>query len=104
MQQVDIMPTILDFCNIKGSFTSFGHSAFDDNAPHFAINYHARSYKFYSGHFLFEFNGEEVTHLWDLHNGTNETDKDSIPNYKHCEQLMKAVIKKFNNGLLDNDL
>lgn len=104
MQQVDIMPTIFDFCNISGKFTSFGHSAFDDNAPHFAINYHSRNYQFYSDRFLFQFNGEEIIQLWKFDDGTRKVEKDSIPNFQQREKLMKAVIQKFNNGLIDNDL
>lgn len=104
VQQVDIMPSIFDYCNIEGEFTTFGHSAFDDEAPHFAINYLSKNYQFYSDQFLFEFNGKDITHLWNLNDGVYEVNKDSIPDFEYREQLMKAVIQRFNNGLINNDL
>lgn len=107
VQQVDIMPTIFDYCKIDGNFTTFGHSAFDDDAPHFAINYLSGNYQFYSDQYLFEFNGEKIDRIWDLENRWNADLNDAIPavnNFESREQLMKAVIQKFNNGLLNNDL
>ena len=120
VQQVDIMPTIFDFCKIEGKFTTFGNSAFDDNAPHFAINYLSGIYKFYTDQYLFEFDGQKITQIWDLHDRQKITqiwdihDRWIAPwaleawtdvhDYQQREQLMKAVIQKFNNGLLDNNL
>ena len=104
MQQVDIMPTIFDYCDLSGDFTSFGNIAIRDNVPHFAINYLSGNYQFYIDHFLFEFNGKEITHIWDFLYGTHEVDAGAVLGFKEHEQLMKAVIQKFNNGLLDNDL
>ena len=107
VQQVDIMPTIFDYCKIDGDFTTFGHSAFDDKAPHFAINYLSGNYQFYSDQYLFEFDGKEIDRIWDLENRWNAALNDAIPavnNFESREKLMKAVIQKFNNGLLDNNL
>ena len=104
VQQVDILPTIFDFCMIQGQFTTFGHSAFDDKAPHFAINYLSGNYQFYTDHFLFEFDGKKITHIWDLKNGTQEVNASVVPDFRDRERLMKAVIQRYNNGLLDNNL
>ena len=104
MQQVDIMPTIFDYCDLSGHFTSFGKIATSDNVPHFAINYLSGNYQFYIDHFLFEFNGKEITHIWDFLYGTHEVDSGAVPDFKEREQLMKAVIQRYNNGLLNNDL
>ena len=103
VQQVDIMPSIFDFCNLQGTFTSFGHSAFDENAPHFAINYLSGNYHFYTDHFLFEFNGKEITHIWDLQGGAHEVGSGDVPDFSEREQLMKAVIQRYNNGLRRGD-
>ena len=103
VQQVDIMPTIFDYCKIDGNFTTFGHSALDDDAPHFAINYLSGNYQFYIDHFLFEFDGKEIIHIWDFLYGTHEVDAGAVPDFKNHEQLMKAVIQRYNNGLLDNN-
>ena len=103
VQQVDVMPSIFDFCNLQGTFTSFGHSAFDDKATHFAINYLSGNYHFYTSHFLFEFNGKEITHIWDLQGGTHEVGSDDVPDFSEREQLMKAIIQRYNNGLRRGD-
>ena len=103
VQQVDIMPSIFDFCKLDGTFTSFGHSAFDETAPHFAINYLSGNYQFYTDHFLFEFDGGTNTHIWDLQGGNHNVDAQAVPDFSEREQLMKAVIQRYNNGLLDNN-
>ena len=108
VQQADIMPSIFDFCQIEGQFTSFGNSAFDDNAPHFAINYLSEVYKFYTDQYLVEFDGQKITQIWDFHDHWNAPWASgawaNVHDYPQREQLMKAVIQKFNNGLLDNNL
>lgn len=108
VQQVDIMPTIFDFCRMEGAFTSFGNSAFDDSAPHFAINYLSENYQFYTDQYLFEFDGKKVTRIWDFHDHWNVPCESGactrVRDYNNREQLMKAVIQKFNNGLLNNNL
>lgn len=104
VQQLDIMPSIIDFCGITASFTSFGHSAFDNKAPRFAINYLSGVYELYYLDFLIEFDGKEITHIYDLSDGDRELDSKDVNDIQYIERFLKAVIQRFNNGLLDNNL
>ncbi len=104
VQQVDIMPSIIDYCGFSADFSSFGHSAFDKSAPHFAINYLSGSYELYIDNYLIEFDGNVITHVYDATNGYKEVNPKSVPGLASSEKLLKAVIQRFNNGLLDNSI
>lgn len=104
VQQVDILPSIIDYCGLPATFSSFGHSAFDTKAPHFAVNYLSGVYEMYYNNLLIEFDGQHITHVYDISNGSQEIKADAIPDIQSAEKLLKAVIQRFNNGLLDNNL
>lgn len=104
VQQVDILPSIIDYCGLSATFLSFGHSAFDTKAPHFAVNYLSGTYEMYFDNLLIEFDGQQISHVYDISNGSQEIKADTIPNIQSIENLLKAVIQRFNNGLLDNNL
>lgn len=106
VQQVDLMPTIFAYCGWSEPFQSFGGSAFDDVAPHYALNCLSGTYQMYMDGFLIEFDGRMVTAAWDLslpaeHRSVELSQVAELDEY---ERLLKAVIQKYNNGLLDNNL
>ena len=106
MQQVDIMPSIMAYCGIEGSFASFGQNVFDEQSQRFAINYLSGTYEFYFDHYLVEFDGENIKYVWDLSKPAEvrETAPKDVPGLTSWEKTMKAVIQQFNNGLIDNKL
>src|SRR5690606_14635557 len=52
VQQIDILPTVLDYLGYAEPFFAFGNSAFRTDAPRFVINKLSGSYQWYMDGFL----------------------------------------------------
>ena len=105
IQQVDILPTVLDYMNYDKSFFSFGESAFDTTANHFAINYINEVYQVFDDEFMLQADKEKPLALY--HYKT-----DSLLQYnllkkeKHIkiklDLKLKAIIQTYNQSLIKN--
>lgn len=106
-QQVDVMPSIIDYLNISDTVFSFGHSVFDnDTASVFAVNYLNHSYQLITTYYVLEFDGSNLTALYQ-----RETDKylennilNKVPTPEASLNLLKAFIQTYNNSLINNQL
>ncbi len=107
IQQVDIMPSILDYLHVPDSFKSFGTSIFDLQAPHFAFNYEQGLYQITEDNAMLQFNGTDAIGFFDL--TTDPFQKNNCLNSKdsRIEKLtkrIKAVIQTYNNAMIKNSL
>ena len=60
VQQADVMPSVLDYLNVKGSYVCFGNSVFDSTAAHFAVQYLGGTYSIVEQNATLNFDGERV--------------------------------------------
>jgi phosphoglycerol transferase MdoB-like AlkP superfamily enzyme len=104
-QQIDIMPTVLNYLNYPYPYIAFGNNLFDPNSRRFAINYIEESYQFLSGDYVFHLTDDKLTSVYNRKEdpqlrknllGTIDLTED--------EQLMKAIVQQFNNRMADNRL
>ena len=109
VQQIDILPTVLDLLNVNDSVFCFGNSMFDHKKT-FSINFIHGSYRFFSEDFVIIFNGEEITHLYYykddkyLQNNIYEQLKTTNQLPLNDINLMKAIIQTYNDVLIDNKM
>jgi phosphoglycerol transferase MdoB-like AlkP superfamily enzyme len=106
-QQIDIMPTILNYLGYPKSYFAFGQDLFDGNPDKFAINYIGNSFQIIHDKWVLQFNLRETIALYNT-----ESDKrmkinlsgkaDSIQHY--LERRVKAFIQQYNNRLVDNKM
>ena len=106
MQQIDIMPSIFAYCHWNEPFFSFGNNVFDTKLSTFAINYNTSIYHFFVDNYMIEFNGKDITSIWDL---TESAPRHPLPlsadsRFLEYEKKLKSVIQQFNNRFLDNHL
>ncbi len=106
-QQIDIMPSVLDYLNYKNAFVGFGNSVFDTTNTFFAINFLDDYYQFIQNNFVLHFNGEKPIALYDIQ--TDSLMKENIllknqNNISEMEQKLKAIIQSFNNRMITNKL
>ncbi len=108
MQQIDIMPSILDYLNYNKPFYSLGNSAFDSTANRFIINHINDRYYFIHDN-LYTANIEDsVYYIFDFPKDSllkknlvkNKTIYQEYQN--KSDSLFKAVIQTFNNDLINN--
>ncbi len=112
VQQLDIIPSILDLLHYNQSFMSFGKSVFDTLSPAIAINHFNDLYQAIDSNYLFGYNErtEQPAYLYNFRQDTalskNLLQNGNVPN-QHAvamEQHLKAVMQYFNNSMIKNKL
>ena len=65
-QQIDILPSVLDYLGYDEKFFAFGNSIFSTDTPRFVINEHSGSYLWFMNDYLLSSNGMEPAALYDF--------------------------------------
>jgi len=112
VQQLDIVPTILDLLHYNRPFMAFGKSIFDTLSPGIAINHIGDLYQAIDSSYLFGYN-EKTERPAYLYQFTKDTalqndllQHGELPDL-HSKQLqdhLKAVIQFFNYSMMHNKL
>ncbi len=104
VQQLDILPSVLDLLNIKTKYYAFGNSVFQKQ-PREAITYLEGIYCYFRGDSMMEFIDGEAKNMYNL--GGNFYW--SAPNFVQrkeevntMESKVKAMIQRYNNDLIKN--
>ncbi len=104
-QQIDIMPSVLDYLNYDKPYLAFGRSVFS-NEKSFAFNYN-NAYQYFEDDYLLIFDGTKTTALYNfnedkllMHN-LIQSEKDRVSG---MERKIKAIIQQYNNRLLQNEM
>jgi membrane-anchored protein YejM (alkaline phosphatase superfamily) len=104
-QQIDILPTVLDYLGYDEPFFGYGRSIFDTQTKPFVVNYSGNYQLVRNGHLLL-FDGSAEAGFYDLKNDPSL--QQNLINEKTPEQttqeldFLKAFIQQYNNRLLDD--
>ena len=105
VQQIDIIPTILDYLNYSKPFFSFGSSALDSTVNHFAFNYLGGIYQIINKDYSLQFTGTKTLTLNNYNNDKlmqiNLKDENQVA-HDLLEQKLKAIIQEYNFDMLNN--
>jgi phosphoglycerol transferase MdoB-like AlkP superfamily enzyme len=106
-QQIDIMPSIMDFLNYDKPYIAFGNSVFDSTSEHFAINYINNTYQLIENGYAIQFDGKQIISLYNVTNDSllnhNLINSDIvIANF--LNKKIKAIIQSYNSRLIDNKM
>lgn len=107
VQQADIMPSVLDFLQLKDPFVSFGNSVFDNQAARFAITYNGSYYQLIQGDFVVHFNDTKLLGYYNFVSDPllkNNLQDSLSKEARQQETLLKAMIQTYNNRLIYNQL
>jgi arylsulfatase A-like enzyme len=107
VQQIDIMPSVLDYLGYDKESLAFGESVFDTLAPRFAISYLNGMYQLIQNEYVYRFDGEKDISLYNYKKDSllkNDLlgSADSVEN--KMRQFTKAVVQQFNNRMIENRL
>jgi len=110
VQQIDIVPTILDKLAYSNTFMAFGRSIYD-TAESYVVNQYQGMVQVTGSSFLSGYNPEteKQAYLFNMHNdSTLKIDLSDSIKYTGIRQRMlrynKAVIQRYNNALIQNQL
>ncbi len=107
VQQVDVLPSVLDYLKYKGKVISFGHSVFDSTALKINVTFINDNYQIVQGDYALEFDGKMSQGLFDYK--TDPLLKKNLINIKRekavdMEKILKAVIQQYNSRMINNKL
>lgn len=106
-QQIDILPSVLDYINYPSSYFSFGNSVFGTTADRFAMTYKNNLYQLINNTHILQFDGEKAT---SLHNyKTDSLLKNDLIVVEHeratkMEMKAKAIIQTYQQSLINNEM
>lgn len=107
VQQIDIMPTVLNYLNYNKPYFALGFDAFDQKPDNFAVNNNDGTFSFYQGDYLLVNDGKINLSLYNLKTDRltthNLLEKEPLVAAK-MEKYLKAFIQQYNNRMIDNKL
>lgn len=108
-QQIDIMPTVLDYVGYDRPFIAFGQSLISTSAEeNFAVNYANETYRYYKGEYIMLYNGENDTPLSMFNLKNDIMMKENILAGNDVQEDMtrelQAIIQQYMNRMTANRL
>ena len=107
VQQIDIMPSLLDYMNYSDPFFSFGKSVFDSNCTHYAVSYLNDVYQIIQNNFALQFDGKKTSGFYNFKKDNlleNNLMNSNIKDKKKMEDFLKAYIQTFNERMIKNQM
>lgn len=109
-QQIDIMPTVLDYLGYPKPFFGFGESLLDTNAQHRAISFVNGIYQLVEGVYVMQFDGKQVIAFFCPEQNEDQIYESigEIPDpakrkvFSSMEATLKAFIQAYNHCLINN--
>ncbi len=107
VQQIDILPTVLNMVGYEGKFISFGQSMFEKQNDRVAISSLGNIFQIVDGHFSLQFDGENPVELYDYIRDpflkNNLVKEQPSVTLKLSEQI-ESYIQVFNSSVIHNTL
>ena len=106
-QQIDIMPSVLNYMNYNKPFFSFGNSVFDTTAHPFAFTFNSGIYQYTDNTYTLIFDGEKSSELYSykkdslLKNNLLTKEKHVVT---ELELKTKAIIQTYQQSLINNKM
>lgn len=104
-QQIDIMPSVLDYLNIKTEFVSFGKSY--KSKDNFAVYYLEGTYHYINDDYYLAFANGQTIGFYNWKEDPllkNNLIKKNQLKVKESERFLKAYIQSFNDRTINNQL
>lgn len=107
IQQIDIMPTVLNYLHYPKPYFAFGFDAFDNTRDNFVVNTIGGTFNFFQGDYFMTYDGQKPTGLYNLRK--DATLKDNLVDRNltvqdSLQQKMQAFIQQYNYGMIHNKL
>ena len=108
-QQIDIMPTVLEFVGYDKEFIAFGKSLISATPNEsYAVNYTNGVYQYYEGEYLLQFDGEKdkSTAMYNIRNDRlmKENILGTTDVQDKMEQKLKAIIQQYMSRMVHDRL
>jgi len=106
-QQIDIMPTILNYLGYDREYIAFGNNLLNDSQESFAFNTTGSTYQLFMNDHMLEMVENKPVGLYNFKEDRfldmNLINKDTAY-MGTMEEKLKAIIQSYNSRLIDNDM
>ncbi|MCB0431050.1 MAG: sulfatase-like hydrolase/transferase [Flavobacteriales bacterium] len=106
-QQVDIMPSILDYIGYDQPYVAFGNSVFSPRIPDCAITFLNGVYQLITDKYIYQMTTEGSVGLYDLQKDPLQTRNILEPKSTELPYIQKttqAIVQQYNHNLLYNEM
>ncbi len=107
VQQIDIMPTVLNYLHYDKPYFALGFDAFDKRKDNFVVNNNDGTFSFYQGDYLLINDGKINLSLYNLKTDrltqNNILEKEPLV-AEQMEKYLKAFVQQYNNRMIANQL
>lgn len=106
-EQIDIMPTVLDYLGYNKPYVAFGKDLLKRQGPNYAFNYLNDSYRLFMDDYLLLFDGQKPKGFYHLDSYRTlgpDQKKLNSPREQEMETFLKAYIQQYVNRMIDNNL
>lgn len=105
-QQIDIMPSILDYLKYNKPYFAFGNSVFD-SVPDYFMTYYSGWFDYMEGDYILSFDGQKSSELYNYTNDSLLTNNivtlDTLVK-NNMEKRLKAIIQTYQQSLINNKM
>jgi len=106
-EQIDIIPSILDYLHFDLPFSSFGNSVFDNTKSGRALNYTGSLFQSFNDTLMIQTDGEEITAAYRYEN--DPLLKYNVSgNFPEAEKELlnytRSLIQQFNHSMIKNEM
>ncbi len=107
IQQIDIMPSLLDHLHYPYSYYAFGNSVFDSTQSHYAFSNNNEIFELIQDNYSFSFDGQKPIELFNITEDSllkkNLINLDTL-RVKKMQEKSKAIIQTFQQALINNKM
>jgi phosphoglycerol transferase MdoB-like AlkP superfamily enzyme len=106
-QQIDIMPTILNYVGYRKPYFAFGQDLFAPDSAKFVVNYAGNSFQLINNEWVLQFDLEKTISMYHLRTDPEMTDNlagKNMPVQYFLEKQVKAFIQQYNGRMVNNQL
>lgn len=105
-QQIDIMPSVLDYLNYPDPYFAYGNSVFDTTCAHWALTFNSGRYQLLENYYSLEFTGQK-TDLYYYKTDSllhHDLSKKEPAVKQQMENKAKAIIQTYQQSIINNKM
>lgn len=107
VQQIDIMPTVLEMLNYSDDYIAFGQNIMDTTVNHFALGHMSGNYHYFNNEYLLQYTGENITGMYNYANDplfkNNLKTSDNAVQQKILRHT-QAFIQEYNRRMIKDEM
>lgn len=107
VQQIDIMPTVLEILHYPHDYIAFGQNALDSTQRHFSMGYMDENYHLFENESLLQFDGNQVSGMYNFIKDPFFKENNKAKNSLEKEEMIKlskAFIQEYNRRMIHNQM